>query len=188
MFVILFVTNTICNIIINAVITDLSATDVIMIDQPIQDINNCEMPTDENSVTTKNTNQQAINNGKITLSIKRGYGSHGFCFICKRKTGSKPMMVLPIEAIGKIYLKREILILVGARSCIDHLSDKNFVKDDQLETIPIANVSIGLTSEKIEILFQSFKYREENMSTFFQKFNDFTCVTNEMGIKITGFT
>ncbi|CAF1139540.1 unnamed protein product, partial [Brachionus calyciflorus] len=104
--------------------TDLSTTDVIItgnialdsrqqseqisdatIDQPIQDINNFEMPTDENSVTTNNTNQEAINNGKITLSIKRGYGSHGFCFICKNKTGSKPMMVLPIEAIVEIYLK-----------------------------------------------------------------------------------
>jgi len=33
---------------------------------------------------------------KTVLNISRGYASHSFCFICKRKIGSKPMTVLSV--------------------------------------------------------------------------------------------
>ncbi|CAF0871560.1 unnamed protein product [Brachionus calyciflorus] len=115
--------------------------------QLTQDINNFELQSDfyENSEATNDiTSQETTNDGRITLSIKRGYWSHGFCFICKRKTGSKPMKVLPIEV--EIYIKRQILIPVGARSCSDHLSENNYVKDELLVTIPFVDESIGMTS------------------------------------------
>ncbi|CAF0965203.1 unnamed protein product, partial [Brachionus calyciflorus] len=104
----------------------------------------------ENTMSiNENTNYEIVDSDKTVLRIKRGFGSHGFCFICKRKTGSKPMTVLPIQAIVEIYIRREILIPLGARSCSDHLSENNYVKEDQIENIPIADISIGITSEKI---------------------------------------
>ena len=121
---------------------------------------------EDTEIITNNINQASINGNNIILKIQRGYGSHSFCFICKRKTGSKPMTVLPIESIVEIYNKREILIPLGARSCSDHLSENNYVKDNEIDNIPIADVSIGLTPEKIEKLFQGFKSREKKCRMF----------------------
>ena len=160
------------------------------IEESTQELSNFE--TSENNLQNQETidsfNQENVNNDKTILKIKRGFASHSFCFICKRKTGSKPMTVLPIEAIIDVYIKREILIPLGARSCSDHLSENNYVKDDQIENIPIADISIGLSSEKIKIIFQTFKSRDEKTSSIFNKFTDFTTVTEEICMKITGFT
>lgn len=55
----------------------------------------------------------------MVINKSRGYTSHSFCFISKRKTYSKPMTVLSVEAIFDIYIKLDILIKRMARSYSD---------------------------------------------------------------------
>ncbi|CAF1047704.1 unnamed protein product [Brachionus calyciflorus] len=157
---------------------------------------NYDITNDENQSNEDQGSNQSIESeeivaekpDKIVLKIKRGFASHSFCFICKRKTGSKPMKVLPVEAILEIFLKRNMLIPKGARCCSVHLTDNNFVKDEFIDQIPIADNSISITSEKIESIFLGFINREQKTSNIFKKFKDFLIVTDELCCKTTGFT
>lgn len=155
------------------------------------DITNDENQSNEDQESTQSILSEEIvieKSDKIVLKIKRGFASHSFCFICKRKTGSKPMTVLPVEAILEIFLKRNMLIPKGARSCSVHLNDNNYVKDEFIDKIPIADNSISITSQKIESIFLSFIIREQKTSNIFKKFKDFSIVTDELCFKTTGFT
>ena len=84
---------------------------------------------DENRISEKVLQSKE----KTVLEIQRGYASHSFCFICRRKTGSKPMSVLSIEATIDIYMKRNILIPRGARTCSGHLTENNYIKEEDIE-------------------------------------------------------
>ncbi|CAF1114871.1 unnamed protein product [Brachionus calyciflorus] len=77
------------------------------------------------------------NKNKIVLEIKRGYASYSLCFICEKKTGSKLMSVLSLEATIDINMKRDILIPRGARLCREHLTENYYVKDDHIDSKPV---------------------------------------------------
>ncbi|RNA07946.1 vacuolar sorting-associated 13c [Brachionus plicatilis] len=110
------------------------------------DITNDENQSNEDQESTQSIESEEFlveKSDKIVLKIKRGFASHSFCFICKRKTGSKPMTVIPFEAILEIFLKRNMLIPKGARSCRVHLTESNYVKDEFIDKIPLADNSIS---------------------------------------------
>ncbi|CAF0933705.1 unnamed protein product [Brachionus calyciflorus] len=155
------------------------------------DIKNDENQSNEDQESTQSIGSEEIvieKPDKIVLKIKRGFSSHSFCFICKRKTSSKPMKVLPVEAILEIFLKLNMLIPKGARCCSVHLTDNNFVKDVFIDKIPIADNSISIKSEKNESNLLSFINREQKTSNIFKKFKDFSIETDELCCKTTGFT
>ncbi|CAF0710179.1 unnamed protein product [Brachionus calyciflorus] len=152
------------------------------------DITNDENQSNEDQESTQLIGSEEIvieKLDKIVLKVKRGFASHSFCFICRRKTGSKPMKVLPVEAILEIFLKRNMLIPKGARCCSVHLTDNNYVKDEFIDKIPIADNSISITSENIESIFI---IREQKTSNIFKKFKDLSILTDEFCFKTTGFT
>ncbi|CAF0901115.1 unnamed protein product [Brachionus calyciflorus] len=77
------------------------------------------------------------------------------------------MKVLSVEATIDIYMKRDILIPRGARSCSVHLTENFYVKDDQVDQIPIVSDSIELKNEKVKEILDGFKTRENQKSSLF---------------------
>ncbi|RNA11028.1 hypothetical protein BpHYR1_007891 [Brachionus plicatilis] len=155
------------------------------IDQDECNFETIDQTEQDDQYSNYNMNQNTM---KTVLNISRGYASHSFCFICKRKTCSKPMTVLSVEAIIDIYMKRDILINRGARSCSDHLTESYYVKDDCIDKIPVVSETISLTNEKVQQLIEGFKEREQKRSSLFKKFGDFSTLNEELCCKITGFT
>ncbi|CAF0993429.1 unnamed protein product [Brachionus calyciflorus] len=148
--------------------TDLSTTDVIMtgnialdssqqseqisdatIDQPIQDINNLEMPTDENSVTT---NQEAINNGKITLSIKLER-------ISDKNDAKKIAESMKSKLKSKNYLEKFLDLSLAN-------SENSFVKIEDFEIQEFPGLNLDTIRKKITFgnyqLKQAYDYLAEH--------------------------
>lgn len=67
------------------------------------------------------------------------------------------MSVLSIEATIDIYMERNILIPRGARTCRGHLTENYYIKEEDIEKIPIVSSDIVLTNEKIKEIFESSK-------------------------------
>ena len=82
--------------------------------------------------------------------MPRSYGTHRFCFICKRvRTEKNKLKSILNEAVIGAFIETGILIQFDARLCQCHLDEFGMIKKEELYKIQIVKENIKLDAKKV---------------------------------------
>ena len=82
--------------------------------------------------------------------MPRTYGTHGFCFVCKRLRREKnKLKSIPNKAVIDVFIETRILIPFDARLCQCHFDEFGMIKKEEINKIQIVKENIKLDAIKV---------------------------------------
>jgi hypothetical protein len=130
-----------------------------------------------------NSTKDIINQGEVILQYSRSAISHKRCLVCKQSFNSTKLFSVPLKSIIKVFLDHKLFIPIGSRCCASHLDEHMFLNSDSIKDIVVFSDNLKLSSQEVQIMFDSLRESAKTNSLFFkfanlEQLNDEECITN----------
>ena len=167
-----------------------------------------EVEDTQSTINTDICNDSSQENS-IFVDLPQTYSSHSFCFICKlpsgmfmrsiiqlcaskdfyfNNTGTKPFKVISSVAKIDLLLTKNIFVKDGTRCCIDHFDEIGHILDKDASNIVVVHQNVSLTGQDILEFIASFRHRETQQSTLFNRFREINTFTDKLCKDHTGYS
>ena len=93
-------------------------------------------------------------------------------------TGTKPFKVISSVAKIDLLLTKNIFVKDGTRCCIDHFDEIGHILDKDASNIVVVHQNVSLTGQDILEFIASFRHRETQQSTLFNRFREINTFTD----------
>lgn len=163
---------------INSNPNEISDTENICFEDDFNSIQNIQLDNTETSIINSQD--------RLAVYLSKGRSSHKYCFVCHAENSNKKLIRVKNDTRFDILAKTNIFIVEASRLCEDHLDEKGFIIESDLQKINPIEGKVNFDENSIKELIKYF-IETKNNSQIFNQFSSSSSIEDN-SLKIIGFT